>query len=265
MVENSHIQITKGILKGFAFKTDDGFKVHYLDMKDLEIKEAKIKLLGSKKFYYNESNEKYLGGIETKFGEVATKIKNFEKNKIKHITLNKNDLQDIKNFFEYTFIRSEKVLQEVNKYSVVSKIIGDINHNLLIDMTKENKKVLSYFNEFKINIIINKTTANFVVPRSVYYVLKKASNKREMYIMPLNKKVAIAMLYKEDFPKFIDNGNLYYLSINDESSILNLNEMAVKYEKNSNNQFVVGELDELIRLREYEVKQNSNNKYRGEI
>ena len=132
-------------------------------------------------------------------------------------------------------------------------------------MTKENKKVLSYFNEFKINIIINKTTANFVVPRSVYYVLKKASNKREMYIMPLNKKVAIAMLYKEDFPKFIDNGNLYYLSINDESSILNLNEMAVKYEKNSNNQFVVGELDELIRLREYEVKQNSNNKYRGEI
>lgn len=44
MVENSHIQITKEILKRFAFKTDDGFKVHYLDMKDLEIKEEKIKL-----------------------------------------------------------------------------------------------------------------------------------------------------------------------------------------------------------------------------
>lgn len=62
-------------------------------------------------------------------------------------------------------------------------------------------------------------------------MLKKASNKREMYIMPLNKKVAIVMLYKEDFPKFIDNGNLYYLSINDESSILNLNEMAVDMKK----------------------------------
>ena len=254
MVENSHIQITKGILKGFAFKTDDGFKVHYLDMKDLEIKKEKIKLLGSEKFYYNESNEKYLAGIETKFGEVATKIKNFEKNKIKHITLNKNDIQDIKNFFEYTFIRSEKVLQEINKYSITSKIIGNLNHNFLIDMTKENKRILSYFNEFRINIMINKTSANFVVPRSVYYILKKANNKREMYIMPLNKKVAIAMIYKEDFPKFIDNGNLYYLSINDESSILNLNEMAVRFEKSSNNQFVVGEINELIRLREYEVK-----------
>ena len=263
MVENSHIQITKGILKGFAFKTDDGFKVHYLDMKDLEIKKEKIKLLGSEKFYYNESNEKYLAGIETKFGEVATKIKNFEKNKIKHITLNKNDIQDIKNFFEYTFIRSEKVLQEINKYSVTSKIIGNLNHNFLIDMTKENKRILSYFNEFRINIMINKTSANFVVPRSVYYILKKANNKREMYIMPLNKKVAIAMIYKEDFPKFIDNGNLYYLSINDKNSILNLNEMAVRFEKKSNNQFVVGELEELIRLKEYEVKEC--NKYRSKI
>ena len=254
MVENSHIQITKGILKGFAFKTEDGFKVHYLDMKDLEIKEEKIKLLGSKKFYYNDKNEKYLGGIETKFGEVATKIKNFEKNKIKHITLNKNDIQDIKNLYEYTFIRSEKELQKINKYYVKSKIIGNLNHNFLIDMTKENKRILSYFNEFRINIMINKTSANFVVPRSVYYILKKANNKREMYIMPLNKKVAIAMIYKEDFTKFIDNGNLYYLSINDESSILNLNEMAVRFEKSSNNQFVVGEINELIRLREYEVK-----------
>ena len=36
--------------------------------------------------------------------------------------------------------------------------------------------------------------------------------------------------------------------------ILNLNEMAVRFEKSSNNQFVVGEINELIRLREYEVK-----------
>lgn len=250
MVVNSHIQITQGILKGFAFKSQDGFKVHYLDLNGLRIKEEKIKILGSENFYFNESNEKYLSDIEGKFGEVAAKIKAFAKGKKENLFLTESDCRNIKMFFEYSFIRSEKNLKDINKYSVATKIIGSMTHDDLIDLTKLDKSVLSYFNEFKINIILNKTSRNFVVPRCVYYAFKKEKYSREMYVLPLNNKTGIIMIHKDDYHNFEDAQGTQYLSIKDEKSILNLNEIALNFEKNENNQFIVGELEELNRLKE---------------
>jgi len=250
MVVNSHVQITRGILKGFAFKSKDGFKVHYLDLNDFNIKEEKIKILGSKSFYYNENNEKYLSDIEGKFGEVAAKIKRFEKGKVEKLYLTEKDCRDIKMFFEYAFIRSEKNLKDINKKSLATKIIGDMVHDELIDLTKLDNSVLSYFKDFKINIIINKTSKNFVVPRCVWYAFKKGKYIREMYVLPINNKTGIIMIHKDDYSNFEDSQGTQYLSIKDEKSILNLNEIALNFERNENNQFIVGEIEELNILKE---------------
>lgn len=249
MTKNSHIQITQGILRGFSHKTSEGNKVFYLDLNDFKIKEEKIRILGSKEFYYNEQNERYLSVIEKNFGEATAKIKMFGKGTKEKITLDQSDCKNIKRFFNYTFVRSEKNLDEVNRYSVASKILGNMKHDELIELVKSDEKSLSYFKDFKINVIINKTSKEFITLRSVYYLLKKHEYNREMYIMPLNGKVAIAMIHNDDYHKYENKEGVFYLSINDENSVQKMNEIALRYEQKQNDEFIVGNMNELKRLK----------------
>jgi hypothetical protein len=69
--------------------------------------------------------------------------------------------------------------------------------------------------------------------------------------MPLNKKVAITMIHKDDYKKYVDDKDLWYLKISEDNSIEKLNELALDYEKCQNNLFLVGDMNELLKLQKY--------------
>jgi hypothetical protein len=168
-VINSHIQITQGLLRGFSFKESDGEKVYYLNLENNNIGKEKIRILGSEKYYYSEQNEEFLGKIENDFGQTVDKIKKFQKQKLMNIVIDKNDFFNIKQFFEYSFIRSEKYLEQINKESISSQLLGSFKHDDIIEISK-NTNIAKLFNYFKTNIIINNSNINFVIPRNVIYI-----------------------------------------------------------------------------------------------
>ncbi len=248
MAKNSHIQVTQSLMRGFSFSTKDGDKVKYLDLTDNEIKEEKVRLLGSQKFYYDEDAEEYLAKIESDFGHVIYKIKLFSKNKLSNIELNSQDLNAIKNFFEYSLKRDPRLLKEINKDSISSKILGNLTPSNLIRIVYEDKNFPKYFDDFSVNVLINNTNIGFILPSSVYYPFKKHNYNSEMYILPVNGKTSIVLIHNNDYSKFIDEKELFYLKMNDEPSIKFLNEAALKYSVNQDNSFVIGEISELERL-----------------
>ncbi len=250
-VINSHILITRGLLKGFSFKESDGEKVWYLDLKDNQIKKEKIKKLGTSQFYYDLNAEKTLSSIENKFGNTIVKIRDFSNKKLNNIEIYYEDFKNIKEFFVYSIFRSEKNIKRINDKSLTA-VLQEISPNFIIDFIKYRGS--NVFKNFKPNLIINKSNAEFVIPRNVIYEARNSSEKHCFLVLPITKKVAITMLHKDDYSKYVMAGDLWYLSIDDEKSIYKLNEFALVNEKNENNQFIVGGEVELQRLKEYNKK-----------
>jgi hypothetical protein len=67
--------------------------------------------------------------------------------------------------------------------------------------------------------------------------------------------VAIILLPKEEISEYeTEKGKIDYLYIDDEKTIENMNELALSIELNTNNKFIVGEVNELKRLRKINRK-----------
>lgn len=80
-MQNSHVQLSQLLMRGFSFKTAEGDKVRYLDLNDNTIKEEKVNKIDAIPGYFDEDVEQQLANIESKFGEVILKFKIFRKKK----------------------------------------------------------------------------------------------------------------------------------------------------------------------------------------
>ena len=68
-----------------------------------------------------------------------------------------------------------------------------------------------------------------------------------MCIMPVNKKVAIVLMPEEYYNKFCKDNKLYYMNIDKDSIVENINRNTYLFAK-KRNENVIGELNELNRL-----------------
>ena len=179
MVQNSHVQITSALLEKFSHKSfidgkPAGRKVFYLDLKDNEIKEGKINVLGTIKGYYSEKMENYLKkNIEGKFGEVAKKAIDYANGKIKQFEI---DFGTVKSFFLYSILRSNLIVNSVNNgRSELQKILlPPITHE---EILLHPEAAEGAFADCFVSIFINDSNVDLVIPKNcTYQVAYKSGN-----------------------------------------------------------------------------------------
>jgi hypothetical protein len=249
---NSHVQIPKSILRNHSYQYKNrGDVVDYLNLKNNRIyKRKRIRELGAIEGYYSDEFKKYLSdNIETPFGEISKRIREFSNNKVQNLSFGEKESKIVLEFFNNIFLRSELTLKTTNQYSS-SAIINPFSHEELLRLSRQN-----FFKENWINIIINKIDKRFVIPRNCFYAKKSNTHNKFHYILPFTPQVAIILLPKEEISEYeTEKGKIDYLYIDDEKTIENMNELALSIELNTNNKFIVGEVNELKRLRKINRK-----------
>lgn len=221
---NSHIVIPQSFLKHFA---DKNKIVNYIDMNTLEIKEAKVRDFGAKYGYYSKYIENYLSiNFESRVGIITKILAEFGKGKMKTVGITKEMLEDIYSFFDIVSYRNPKMLEIINKDSFSTKISGEISHDDMLRMIK-NMKLPHIYQDLEFNIMVNKTERNFVINETMITDVS-AINKKGLLILPINYKECLCLMNKEYYQEYIHKGYLYYISIEQESIIEEINKEIFK-------------------------------------
>lgn len=234
---NSHVQLTKSLLRNFSHKTDEGEKVYYLDLSDSKIKEEKIKKLGTVYGYYSEDVEKFLSEeVENKIGDVAKRFKDFSKQKREQLTITSQNQDSIKMFFKYSLIRSKYIIREVNKASYFAEFLGGYTTNHIISFS-DDRVLDDFFENYEVDILLNNSNVEFVIPRNCFYS-GMVTGKPTKYILPINPRTAFVLIHKNELNCYIIDGKHYYPQINDDAVANSFNKRALFDEQHFNNTFV---------------------------
>lgn len=248
---NSHIQITQAILKGFAHRSEDGYKVFYLDLSDNNIKEEKINKLGTELNYYDADVEKFLNDeVENKIGELIKQMKDFEKGKYVKFIFTPEIHVIIRRFFKYSFIRSTKIVKIANKKSELASVLGLCTTNNIIKFVDDS--ILDpFYNSYDSDIIINSSKVEFVAPRNCFYSIH-TEGKFAKYVLPISPKIGFILIRKSELNCVYINGQHHYMNITDDEIARGFNKNALLSELEFNNDFIVANnKTELIELKKF--------------
>lgn len=237
-------------MKNFSWKDrNKGQCVYCLCLKIIEITEEKINELGTEKDFYSVEVEKELcDNIEQPTGIVLKKILEWGSSN-KNINLNSDDKKHIVKYIRYLLYRSDKFVQEINKESILSKTLGSLEKNELFKLDDIVPSLRDSLNKYDVNLIINNTDVNFVIPRNGFYQYKN------IIIFPFSPRKALCLLTFDEMKKYISDGFVNHLKVDDNLTIQTLNKRALFMEKEMNNEFIIAkckdELEPLLNLLKY--------------
>lgn len=130
----SHIGIPNVLEKQFT--NADGY-AYVLNIDSKKILRLAPKNIGVQKGYFDSNAEKYLSQeLETGLGKFLHKF-NYARDGLQSTNLIYQNLPLITEFIKIQFLRSPKGLGMINKYSISSKIFGDLNPSQLIYFSKD--------------------------------------------------------------------------------------------------------------------------------
>lgn len=225
-VVDSHIIIPQSFLERFGYKTKDGKKITFINIKKMQIESEKIKKYGAEYGYYSKKIEEILNHeFEKEIGEIRRKIHSYIKQNKKIITFPNNEMECIYNFFSITTYRNPKVLQEFNRKSIVSAISGECTHSQLINMALSEK--YNIYKCLKFNLMINFTDIDFIINdtliSSIYY-----DGWNEIMILPISKKECLTLMDEDYYKKYVVNGRVHAIGIEKESDVQMINKYIFK-------------------------------------
>lgn len=256
MAQKSHIQITKALLKNFSHKSfidgkPEGRKAFYLDLKDNQIKEEKINVLGTEEGYYSAEMENYLNkNVESKFGEIMKNALDYTNGKIGQFPINS---VIIKTFFLYSILRSNYIFNKVNndRSKLAKLLLPPISHE---EILLHPEAAEGAFSDCFANIFFNDSTTDLVITKNcVYQVAYKSGNA--CAFLPIAPKVAFILMHNNDNDGIFHGNGMLAANTSEESLINVFNEKALEYEQKWSNGFVVAS-----RMIELEYLQNVINK-----
>ena len=245
-VVNCHVQISKFLMKPFSHRTDDGRKAYYLDFNDGKIHEEKISILGTEENYYYTETEEYLAKeIESKAGEVFSKLRKIANNR-EPFELNGEEAEIIKNMFVYAFLRSDGVKRETVSRSVFLKVFSEKDQTELIINHPNHVKKL--FSDYFPNIIINESDINFVIPHCCLYSIE-SNNTFHGWCLPIAPNCCATLFPNSDKEKYMQNGKLNGSVINNAEVAKSFNNRTLSAENTYSKKFIIGDdTNELDRL-----------------
>lgn len=195
-VINSHVQITKGLMKGFSY---NGKKIWYLDVDSGNIQPGEIKILGTEKKYYSHDIEKELARVvETPFGDIAKLYKDFCKSKFDSFQMTTKAENDILRFFYYSMLRSKLLPQKA------SVVLGyDVQPDEIIIEGKKRFEE-SPFASRRISVSKNLSKRGYVLPSCCYYAMPYENDGINFsYVMPVSSSAALVAHTEEEYDKHI--------------------------------------------------------------
>ena len=243
-VVDSHVIIPQSFLRLFGYKTNDGIYVNYIDYKDSQIKNKKVKEYGAIYGYYNKFIENKLSSdFEYKIGEVRKSLYKFYKGNIHTMKLSKRKI--IMDFVDITSYRNPKFLEKFNNDSLTSILVGGYDHNFLLN-TAIFGNFPNIYEDLEINFIINKTDADFIINDTMISNIK-VDNGNEIIVLPISPKICIVLMAKEYFKKYIVDGEFYYMRIDNQDEVDKMNKGIFRYAVR-NKENVIGPVVELNKL-----------------
>ena len=250
----SHVLLPRQLLKPYAFKVQNkGKYVNILDLKSNEIKQEKINNLDAELKYYNKDTENYLDEkIENPFARTINTINNLFVKENNGIIFKRNDLINIRKFFQYSFLRNpefykqfcRKVTDKTNK-----SIPVNFNHSELLGLASILDKV---FQDIRIFIILNEQNGEnkFVTPRSVVFELDscialKTGQIITLFGITINPNVVLCIV---PFQSKTDHVDVIKL---EDKDVQQINENIYSFELNRKNdvKYLVGKENDLLKLK----------------
>lgn len=240
--KDSHILIPKLLLKEFSThvpikntkgQNENPKMVYKLDMNG-KITQVNIKEENTEFGYYEDIIEtEMLTTIETKFGDLKTRILNNLKLNNEVISFNKEDVITVKKFCSLCMIRSQSFVSEIKKKSLFIDIYGNAPQNVIMyQYFKSPELVDKYIVGNNLSYVKNETNMNYILPR--YYVVGiKQENGVFDFFIPITTKILVRLTTE----KTID-GQILYTGRMTDLDVDNFNKLAILYELKHNNQAV---------------------------
>jgi len=242
MEVKSHVQMPKGLMKAFSHSTKDGKCVYFLDLKDMEIKEEKINVLGTIKGLYDSTSEAILDQLyESPFFQAAQNIRKFSRGKLPTYTFTPQDEAAFEKFIKMSMMRSTMSRDSAESSSFTASVFPDAFNALIVPVMHVTLPKFELFNGYRFNCLVNRSNLRFVAPRNC--LIFCSNNETGFVIFPISPDVAIMYMPEELFKLSLDeDGNLWYAAVEqgEEETIRNINRKAATTEIHFNNDFLIG-------------------------
>ena len=243
----SHIQLPKLILKQFM---NSKKQVPYLDLLEDKIKSRGPSQLNTEYGYFNEENETFLNQkVEDKFGKICLKIRLFANKDVENMPIAPEFEGITKNFVWFSVLRGEsaKKLVELN---CIAKSEGNKTQDIPIEYGRRVEMPPKIFDDFRLNILVNKTELGFAVPRACWYPVSHEGCVT--YVIPIAPYAAFILMDKDQIKQHIDEGYLFHGIVENRIDVERMNQYALHFEYVQNKAFIAAiDCTELNRLQGY--------------
>ena len=239
---DSHVQISKLLLKPYRYKTESGYMVAYWDLQDNLIKQAKYKKLNAEPMYFNPIIEVFLDKeIESRFAEVVDKIRRLVKSDSKVFNFKTSEVEILRNFFKFTYLRNKELFRAVKENSELLSAVQGFTHSYMLGAAPSS--IEHFFKGKRIYILCNKSKRSFVSTHNVLYYIFYRNINSFLTVLTISPKLAICLSMEEI------NENGVVVPIENEEIIKAFNRAAYLTEKNHTEPYLVGNGFELEELR----------------
>lgn len=239
-MSHDHVGVPKFIENGFS---NDG-KVYCYNLKVDKSYYDSINKLGTKNNYYEDDVEKELlaQGVELQFSLFYNDFcGTTDPNQMSKILSSNINL--VEQFFSFMFMRSIKTLDIINKNSLSSKLLGDLNHSELLRLHSklQTNPFKMIGDNYRFYPLVNLTSIH-LINNSVGFGLLINSNHEISFFIPLNIRVGILITNETT----LKDSDFTYIGPNGTNKTDLLNKRICYAEKVIGNGFIFGDNKELV-------------------
>lgn len=244
---NSHVQLSKGIIKNFAKSEDDG-NIFALNLNTWEIDDKKGPgKTGVIKGYFNRETEQFLcNNYETPVGNIIQKLKEFETQN-KPAVLAKDEMCAISRFLAMLMTRDPSMIEQTMAKTIIAKFLEiKPTPSRFVRLPEDTDLIKTFFDDHYPVIVFNKSTKSFVSSIKGFCIWKSTGGSYNWWF-PVTPTIAIHFVGKDVFDKLYHRSSSAELP--EEESIQNYNDMMCRAALNGKSEFVFSNKDdELNRL-----------------
>lgn len=265
MAKNSHVQLPRSVLQQFA---DPSGRVFYLNLETGHIGMTGPRKLGTELGYYSDAFEEYLSKeIESPFGSLAERVRNFIKPGTDTLVLPKEEETVLKRYVTAAMSRSKLAEEAFHQSSYTASFCTpQSNHDALVGFSiHHNGGVAELFEDHFMIILENKTDVNFVIPRNCFYTLP--SGGKECIVVPLSPVCALC-LCPVDYDEIVSTSKEHRLGhVSTAEEVWRMNVRALSYEYAFNKAFIASATKPELESLSVFLKQNRSllEKQRNDI
>lgn len=238
-MSHDHIGIPRFLEQGFA----NGEKVFCYDLVRDKGYQTSITHLGTQNNYYDDDVEKTIlaDDVEADFAKFYNSFCGAKNHGEMYEALRSN-IDSIRRFFRFMFMRSKKTLAIINERSIISQVCGDMDHSELLRIV--NKTAIDPFimtrSNYSIYLVENQSKEFFINNSVGFCIITVCNGKNNSIFIPLNNKLGL-LASSDDYYK-----QTLFVVTADDIAVNSLNRRICINECQIGNDFIFGNNEQLL-------------------